>query len=69
MLDMRAAMSWTKKNIGAWGGDGGRVTIFGESSGASAIQLHLLMRGSDGKYDRAISESGVHKDPCREFLK
>ncbi|CAN0239346.1 unnamed protein product, partial [Laminaria digitata] len=34
-------MEWVHANIGSFGGDAGRVTIFGESAGAISIGQHL----------------------------
>lgn len=58
--DQRAALQWVKTNIAAFGGDAGRVTIFGESAGGISVCMHLVSPPSAGLFHRAIIESG----PC-----
>eukprot|EP01050_Picozoa_sp_SAG11_P022037 SAG11_NODE_4058_length_2084_cov_1.175819_5_plen_66_part_00 len=41
-------LKWVKANIAAFGGDPGRVMIFGESAGATSMSLHLVMPESAG---------------------
>ena len=55
--DQRAAIAWTKKNIGAFGGDGDDITIFGESAGGNSVINHLAQPASFGLYKKAIVES------------
>jgi para-nitrobenzyl esterase len=58
ILDQRAALTWVKNNIEKFGGDPGKVTIFGESAGAISVCLHTVSPGSKGLFHRAIAESG-----------
>jgi para-nitrobenzyl esterase len=58
ILDQQAALSWVQRNIGAFGGDPSRVTIFGQSAGAESTLIHLASPTSKGLYQQAIVESG-----------
>jgi para-nitrobenzyl esterase len=58
ILDQQAALSWVQRNIGAFGGDPSRVTIFGQSAGAESVLIHLASPESKGLYQQAIVESG-----------
>ena len=59
LLDQQEAMRWVRAQINAFGGDGESLTIFGESSGGSAVMLHLIIPTSAGLFQRAIIQSGV----------
>lgn len=60
LRDMRKALEWISENIGAFGGDKEKVTIWGESAGSFAIGQLLMSYGgrTDGLFHRSIQESG-----------
>ena len=58
ILDQVAALQWVQRNIGAFGGDPSRVTIFGQSAGGESVLIHLVSPQSRGLYRQAIVESG-----------
>lgn len=58
VLDVIAALSWVQNNISEFGGDPGRVTLFGQSAGATIIGAILAEPKADGLFKRAIVQSG-----------
>ena len=57
-LDMIAALQWVHRNIAAFGGDPGNVTIFGESGGGLKVATLMATPLARGLFHRAIIESG-----------
>lgn len=58
MSDEIEALRWVHDNIAAYGGDPQRVTIFGESAGASAVTELMASPPARGLFSAAIVESG-----------
>jgi para-nitrobenzyl esterase len=59
LLDQIAALRWVHENIAKFGGDPGRVTLFGQSAGAQDTGLLMTSPLSKGLFQRAIAESGT----------
>ena len=58
LLDQIAALRWVQRNAASFGGDPGRVTVFGESAGATDVAYLLASPLTHGLFHRAVIESG-----------
>lgn len=58
LLDQIAALRWVQRNIRAFGGDPGLVTIFGESAGGLNVCCLMASPLATGLFHRAIAQSG-----------
>ena len=59
ILDQVAALKWIKKNIAAFGGDPGNVTIAGQSAGAISVNILDASPLGRGLFEKMIAESGA----------
>jgi para-nitrobenzyl esterase len=57
-FDLIAALEWVQRNIAAFGGDPGNVTVFGQSGGGAKIATLMAMPAAKGLFHKAITMSG-----------
>jgi len=57
MKDQQWALRWVQKNIENFGGNKNMVTIFGQSAGAQAVEMHYTTESSRDLFHRGIIES------------
>lgn len=57
-LDLILALRWVRDNIAAFGGDPGKVTVFGQSGGGAKIATLMGTPAAAGLFHRAATMSG-----------
>ncbi len=57
-LDLILALHWVRDNIAEFGGDPGRVMVFGQSGGGAKIATLMAMPAATGLFHRAATMSG-----------
>ncbi len=57
-LDLICALQWVQRNIAAFGGNPGNVTLFGHSGGGAKIATLMAMPAAAGLFHKAITMSG-----------
>jgi para-nitrobenzyl esterase len=58
VMDMAASLEWVRDNIANFGGDPGRVFIFGQSGGGAKTTTMLANPAAKGLFHRAAVQSG-----------
>ncbi|EIN14300.1 alpha/beta-hydrolase [Punctularia strigosozonata HHB-11173 SS5] len=62
LQDQIAALDFVKENIGAFGGDPDKVTIWGQSAGAGSVSAHILYPAN-----RTLFRGGMANSPTGPF--
>ncbi|KDR75551.1 hypothetical protein GALMADRAFT_68919 [Galerina marginata CBS 339.88] len=58
LLDLDAAVQWVHDNIGAFGGDPDRISLFGQSAGSVAVDAYTFAHPQDTIVKGVIEQSG-----------
>ncbi|OCC13916.1 carboxylesterase/lipase family protein [Streptomyces sp. PTY087I2] len=66
LLDQIAALEWVRDNIAAFGGSPDRVTLAGQSSGATSVACLTVADRARGLFRRAVLHSAVNAFATRE---
>ena len=66
LQDQILVLKWVQENIAKFGGDPGKVTIFGEDAGAASVTLLAMSPPATGLFHGAIALSG--NALCDQYL-
>ncbi|MFE4667999.1 carboxylesterase/lipase family protein [Streptomyces sp. NPDC056716] len=73
LRDQIAALTWVYESIEAFGGDPGRITVFGQSAGAISVGALIAAPQTQGLVRRAVLQSGapeaVERDKVRRMVR
>jgi len=70
MTDLVAALRWVRHNISNFGGDPGKVMIYGQSGGGSKVLTLMAMPSAAGLFHRAaVHSAGYFNIPSGEEMK
>src|SRR4029453_18807380 len=58
MLDLVQSLQWGRDNIAGFGGDTGKVTVFGKSGGGGKVTTLMTMPAAKGLFHKAVALSG-----------
>jgi para-nitrobenzyl esterase len=59
MLDLVAVLDWVRENISNFGGDPGKVMIYGQSGGGGKVSTLMAMPAAQGLFHKAAVQSGA----------
>lgn len=62
LMDVITALGWVRDNAGAFGGDAGNVTVFGESAGGALVTRLMIAPLARGLFHRAVVQSGLGRE-------
>jgi para-nitrobenzyl esterase len=66
LADQIAGLRWVQRNIAAFGGDSGNITIVGQSAGSASVALLQASPAARGLFHRVVGMSGSpFADPMR----
>lgn len=56
LKDQRQSLRWLQENVHVFGGDPGRVTIYGQSAGAASVHFLMTFAANEGDYESVLKK-------------